>query len=276
MKPPAVPIASIKFGERFRKDPGDIASLAASMKQLGQLQPVILDSKNNLIGGWRRIKAAIELGWVEVQAVRLESMDDAEKALQGERDENTCREPLKPSEVAAIGRALEKLERPKAKERQREGQSRGGKGKGQVSEKVTETSARRNRETREIVAQAAGGVSGPTYQRMKAVAQAAEEDPETFGEIAAEMDRTGKVKPAFDKVMEIKKGGVKARIDRQPDAQETANGGGAKAKVDKKRKEALTIADDAINLLMRIPKTNPHRVYAFKVVTDWIRHNKGS
>jgi len=50
------------------------------------------------------------------------------------------------------------------------------------------------------------GVSGRTVEMANAVAIAAEEEPETFGAIAEEMDRTGKVKRAFDKVQEIKAG----------------------------------------------------------------------
>jgi len=46
------------------------------------------------------------------------------------------------------------------------------------------------------------GMSGATYERAKVVVKAAKDDPETFGEIAAEMDRTGRVKSAYNKVRE--------------------------------------------------------------------------
>ena len=49
-------------------------------------------------------------------------------------------------------------------------------------------------------------MSGPTYQRAKAVVVAAKEDPETFGPIAEEMDRTGSVLGAFNKVVDKKSG----------------------------------------------------------------------
>jgi hypothetical protein len=37
-------------------------------------------------------------------------------------------------------------------------------------------------------------------RQAKAVAEAAEADPETFGPIAEEMDRSGKIDPAYKKV----------------------------------------------------------------------------
>lgn len=49
------------------------------------------------------------------------------------------------------------------------------------------------------------GISGSTYQRLKAVAEASRHDPETYGSIAEEMDQTGNVYGAYKKVMEIKK-----------------------------------------------------------------------
>ena len=43
-------------------------------------------------------------------------------------------------------------------------------------------------------------MSGPTYRKAEVVVEAAEEDPETFGPVADEMDKTGKVEPAYQKV----------------------------------------------------------------------------
>ena len=39
---PALPIGGIVVGERHRRDMGDIAALAASMHELGLLQPVVV------------------------------------------------------------------------------------------------------------------------------------------------------------------------------------------------------------------------------------------
>ena len=47
-------IDSIAIGGRHRRDMGDIASLAASIAQLGLLHPVVVNQKGELIAGERR------------------------------------------------------------------------------------------------------------------------------------------------------------------------------------------------------------------------------
>jgi hypothetical protein len=49
----------------------------------------------------------------------VETLTEALAALKAEAAENTCRKNLSPSEAVAIGEELWKLERPKAKERQK-------------------------------------------------------------------------------------------------------------------------------------------------------------
>lgn len=98
------------------------------------------------------------------------------------RCENTCRKALAVSEALALGDRLEELERPKSNGRQgRPGQARCGKFPQQEQ----------MGKTRDKVA-ASLGMSGKTYEKAKAVAAAAEVDPETFAAIAADMDRTGR------------------------------------------------------------------------------------
>src|SRR5262249_39520880 len=102
-------------------------------------------------------------------------------------------------EAVAIGRSIEGRLRDEAKGRQgRPGQERSGKlpehDKGDTRDKVGEPV----------------GMSGKTYQKARAVVEAAEEDPEAFGPVAEEMDRTGKVDAAYKKV----KGRARARRPR--------------------------------------------------------------
>lgn len=68
-----VPIASIKIGERFRKEYHNIESLAASIKNR-MLYPVILNLNYELCEGGRRLEAAKFLNWEEIPAlIRPES-----------------------------------------------------------------------------------------------------------------------------------------------------------------------------------------------------------
>lgn len=48
---------------------GDISELVASMQQHGQITPIIIDEHGNLVAGFRRVAAAGELGWEEIEAV---------------------------------------------------------------------------------------------------------------------------------------------------------------------------------------------------------------
>ena len=64
-------------------------------------------------------------------------------------------------QAVALGLDLEAIERPKAKERHRQGSSRGGKGGGKLPQP--------SEKTRDAVG-AAVGLSGKSYERAKAVA----------------------------------------------------------------------------------------------------------
>ena len=112
-----------------------------------------------------------------MQARQVETGVDAVAAMQAERDENNCREDLTPTEIVEIGRAIEALEKPKAKERQKAGG--GGTGSGKLPQPVSRV--------RDKVG-AALGVSGKTYEKAKQVVEAAEAEPEKFGDLPAKMD----------------------------------------------------------------------------------------
>jgi ParB family transcriptional regulator, chromosome partitioning protein len=59
-------IADIKIGPRFRKDLGDIDTLARSIAEIGLLHPVVINQNNELIAGARRLQACKSLGWNEI------------------------------------------------------------------------------------------------------------------------------------------------------------------------------------------------------------------
>ena len=190
-----LPIGEIRIKGRHRTALGDLQSLASSMGEVGLLQPVVLDSKNGLIAGQRRIEAAKLLGWTEIEAVVAGDLDDALRLLIAQRDENTCRKDFAPSEAVAVGAAFEAIESKAAKARQAATRKRGTaeparagnlpqREKGRASEKVA----------------AAVGMKRRTYEKAQAVVQAAQNDPKLFGPLVTEMDETGKVDRAYSKV----------------------------------------------------------------------------
>jgi ParB family chromosome partitioning protein len=247
-----LPLDEIRVNGRHRKDLGDIAELARSISDVGLLHPVVITPENELIAGQRRLEAVRILGWDDVPVTVVSDFTEAAQALRAERDENTCRKDFTPSEAIALGKALEPMFREEAKGRQKQSPGRPKKGEKKeltFSRKDDGKTGRAGAEAAEAV-----GMSWPTYKRAKAVIEAAESDPETFGPIAEEMDRTGKITPAYEQLQ-------RAQVSEAvPDT--TRPGVGVER------------ANEAINALKRIPKNDPLRKRGFQIVTDWIRANK--
>jgi len=176
-----VDINSILIEGRHRQDLGDIEGLATSIKERGQLQPIGLDPSFRLIWGERRVRALEMLGHKTVTAI----VGPFENLLEIEIAENTQRKAFTPIEVVEIGRHLEAKERERAKQRQ-------GGSSGTVPELE-------KGQTRDKIG-AALGVSGKFYETAKAVVEAAEDDPDRYQTLVDDMARTGKVKPAYNKL----------------------------------------------------------------------------
>jgi hypothetical protein len=157
-----------------------------SIKKIGLLHPITVTPEQGtfrLITGYRRLKAFELLGWKKIPCRIAEKFDDAVLALTAERDENTCRQDLAPSEKVALGRALEEIEKPAAKERRKRRKISSGKLPEQIKGR-----------SRDLIAKTIGGISGKTYEKAKAVVDAGKP------EVVEEMDRTGKVDPAYQKI----------------------------------------------------------------------------
>src|SRR5262245_9566452 len=107
-------ISEIVVGTRHRRDMGDVDGLAASMKELGLLHPIVVRPDGVLVAGERRLRAAKLLGWTEIPV----NIIDLEAVTRGEFAENAVRKDFTLSEAVAIKRALEPLEKIAAKERQ--------------------------------------------------------------------------------------------------------------------------------------------------------------
>ncbi len=97
-------ISDIKIGKRFRKEIGDITSLADSIERIGLLHPIVINEDNELIAGFRRIKALEKFGKKRIPYTRI----NIKNALQGEYDENTERKNFTITEVAEIYKEVEK------------------------------------------------------------------------------------------------------------------------------------------------------------------------
>jgi len=85
-------IADIKVGQRHRNGLGDIDSLAASIREIGLLNPINVTEDGRLIAGRRRLEACKQLGWDEVPTTIIDL--DALGSELAEIDENLIRDDL--------------------------------------------------------------------------------------------------------------------------------------------------------------------------------------
>ena len=93
-----VKIKDIKVGHRIRKESGDLSNLKKSMKKHGFLNPITITSKGELISGHRRLAAAEDLGWEEIEAKVVSPKNDLEK-LEMEMEENIVRKEFSQQEL---------------------------------------------------------------------------------------------------------------------------------------------------------------------------------
>lgn len=177
---PELPIKDIVIENRFRKDLGNIKTLAKSISDIGLLHPIVVDKNNNLIAGRRRLNACDSLGWEKIP-VHIVSLKDLKR---GEFDENAIRKNFTASEMVAVKRYYEPEFKAEAKKRQeKHGGTAPGRPKQNTSGKLPEVKG----DTRDLVATFAG-VSGRTLEKAEDIVEAAEADPETFGDILENVD----------------------------------------------------------------------------------------
>ncbi|MDR2897656.1 MAG: ParB/RepB/Spo0J family partition protein [Spirochaetaceae bacterium] len=104
-------IDDIKVRKRIRTDMGDLSALKDSLKRYGLLNPITINSKNELIAGHRRLEAAKQLGWSSINVIVVDT-DDSIVLLEMELEENTQRQNFTTDELMKGYASLEKLKNP--------------------------------------------------------------------------------------------------------------------------------------------------------------------
>jgi len=195
-----LPIDSIQVGSRIRREVGSLEGLKQSIQEIGLLHPIVVTAEHRLLAGYRRWTAFRELGRPEIPAHVVRDLTEYQQFLQVESDENTERQELLPSEMVRRLELLEEWERDQARERQRATHLEGRDAEGNPIFGAGKLPAPKEKgQVRDRVAQV-GGVSGRTYDKAKAVVQAAEEEPEKYQPLQEEMDRTGNISGAYRKL----------------------------------------------------------------------------
>lgn len=181
-----LPATDIQIGQRYRRDLGDLKSLAESIEAVGLLHPVVVTPQGLLIAGQRRLAACRLLGWLDIPVTVI----DLEAAVRGEAHENFVRKDLLPSEIVALKRAIEPLERRDARHRQGS--------RSDLSASTVGVGA--EGDVRDRIARYLG-VGRTTIERAEAVVEAAEDAPEEYGYLVNQMDRSGKVAGAYRRLL---------------------------------------------------------------------------
>lgn len=105
-----VEIAKINVGDRYRKDLGDIESLAASIKDKGVIQPITIDTEFSLVAGERRLKAAILAGLDKIPAL-IRKIEGELDLREIELTENIERKDMTWQERAELTRKIFELKK---------------------------------------------------------------------------------------------------------------------------------------------------------------------
>jgi len=193
-----IPIRDIIIKERYRKEFGDINALADNIKNVGLLQPIVINNENNeLIDGQRRILAFESLSKKEIPCFKV----DLQKIVLGEFSENYYRKDCTISEMVAIKRAIEPYEKKKAKERMLAGKpcvklTEGGNSSDKVAGFV--------------------GVSRNTLKKAEEIVTAAETNSEKYQQLLEEVDSGKMSVNEASKIIEKDKQREEKRSENQP------------------------------------------------------------
>ncbi|MBN2108866.1 MAG: ParB N-terminal domain-containing protein [Deltaproteobacteria bacterium] len=104
-------LGEIKIKKRIRKEPGNLEPLMKSMQEYGLMNPVVVNSRLELIAGYRRLESARRLGWENIEATMMATSGEL-PMLELEIEENVQRSDFSPAELAAALKLLEKLRNP--------------------------------------------------------------------------------------------------------------------------------------------------------------------
>lgn len=106
-----IPIAQIKIRKRVRKDLGNLDDLKESLKLYGLMNPITINKRYELIAGERRLQAAKQLGWTNINANVIDNLSDIEQ-LEMELEENNQRKEFTDEELMEGYKRLERLRHP--------------------------------------------------------------------------------------------------------------------------------------------------------------------
>lgn len=205
-------IGDIVVGRRYREELGDMEDLKRSISELGLLQPIVIrKGTNELVAGYRRLKALMELGITSLVEGTHVNLVDIESLVLGEHDENICRKDFTISEKVAIFEAVKKEQLRMGMERQiLAGARRSGDRvpadhsgvDGAEDAKAPERGVNRSYGHARSHAAKVVGLHQNTLRKASEIVAAARREPRRYGHLVKEMDLSGKVDPIFQKYLQ--------------------------------------------------------------------------
>ena len=93
-----VRVTDIILTNRIRKFTGDLDGLRESIRNVGLLNPILIDMDNHLIAGYRRYEAIKQLGWEYIE-VRILDIRSKRQRILIETEENSHRVGLSEDEI---------------------------------------------------------------------------------------------------------------------------------------------------------------------------------
>lgn len=85
----------------MRKDYGNLFELKESMRKHGLISPITINKKYELLAGYRRLQAAKDLGWPDIECNIINAKSRLEK-FEIETDENIVRKQFTSEEMVII------------------------------------------------------------------------------------------------------------------------------------------------------------------------------
>lgn len=98
-----IAVGSVKVGRRHRKNLGNLTSLMTSINTVGLLHPIVINEKNHLVAGARRLAAFKALKYKIIPYTRI----NIKRIVVGELAENVERQDFLPSELNEILREVD-------------------------------------------------------------------------------------------------------------------------------------------------------------------------
>jgi ParB-like chromosome segregation protein Spo0J len=196
-----------------------LSDLESTIADEGMNQVIVVNSLKQLISGRRRLEVLRKQGVKEVPVRIRPDLDDPVRATQAELSDNACRKPYTKSELTRLGMTLEQQLAEEARKRQQEGGQKAGRGRPgrKVVPNLVQAILRRRKETTDDLVARAIGVGREQFRKMKKLVQAADEDPDLYGDLVREMDTTNKVDKVYQELVRRQ---TDPRQDEQQDEQQ--------------------------------------------------------